>query len=214
MKPTRSQSLVAVLIIVLFVLFVAVGFRANQQALKTSSNAQTANSSVNPGGAGGVSPSANTGAQQRTPSGSSTTGGNVDLSCKTDADCPAKVQQMCSLSPGKCPSDLLTQCLSGICAIWQKGQPAPTAGKTQPTPSSGLISVIPTQSGGTNEKPVSCSTKSKGDVNCDGKIDLIDFNIWLSEFNSDAPPLNADINGDGKVNLTDFEIWRVEFTKE
>lgn len=56
-----------------------------------------------------------------------------------------------------------------------------------------------------------CPSKSKGDVNCDGKIDLVDFNLWLSDFTGTPQTNNADINGDGKVSLLDFEIWRSSF---
>lgn len=60
--------------------------------------------------------------------------------------------------------------------------------------------------------PTNCATKSKGDVNCDGRIDLVDFNIWLSEFNGLSKTLNADVNGDGRVSGADFDVWRQTYT--
>ncbi len=53
----------------------------------------------------------------------------------------------------------------------------------------------------------SCDTKSKGDANCDGLIDLLDFRIWAAEYSSGSG-LSADFNGDGAVTFTDFSIWR------
>lgn len=57
-----------------------------------------------------------------------------------------------------------------------------------------------------------CPRKSQGDADCNGIIDLIDFEIWRREFSGLATTRNADYNADGFVNLIDFEIWRRPFT--
>lgn len=53
--------------------------------------------------------------------------------------------------------------------------------------------------------------KSKGDVNCDGKVDLVDFELWRREFVGELTTLLSDLNVDNKVDLIDFEIWRQGF---
>jgi len=53
-------------------------------------------------------------------------------------------------------------------------------------------------------------TPSNGDINGDGKVNLVDFSILLFHWGtSDAI---ADLNGDGKVNLTDFSILLFNWT--
>lgn len=49
-----------------------------------------------------------------------------------------------------------------------------------------------------------------GDLNGDGKINLVDFSILLFHWNTDHEV--ADLNGDGKVNLTDFSILLFNWT--
>jgi hypothetical protein len=51
---------------------------------------------------------------------------------------------------------------------------------------------------------------SHSDVNGDGKVNLVDFSILLSFWNT-ADPV-ADINGDGVVNLGDFSIMLFNWT--
>lgn len=54
--------------------------------------------------------------------------------------------------------------------------------------------------------------KAKGDANCDGRVDGVDYSLWL---NTQCQPaagqscadLKADFNGDGKVNDDDYQIW-------
>ncbi|MBI2443338.1 MAG: carbohydrate binding domain-containing protein, partial [Candidatus Levybacteria bacterium] len=46
-----------------------------------------------------------------------------------------------------------------------------------------------------------------GDVNKDGKVDLLDFNIWRDEFLGVLSTKQSDLNSDGKVDLLDFNIW-------
>jgi len=50
-----------------------------------------------------------------------------------------------------------------------------------------------------------------GDVNRDGRVNLIDFSILL--FNWETPAnLDADLNGDGNVNIVDFSILLYHWT--
>lgn len=53
-------------------------------------------------------------------------------------------------------------------------------------------------------------TPSNGDINGDGKVNLIDFSILL--FHWGTSNAIADLNGDGKVNLTDFSILLFNWT--
>lgn len=62
-----------------------------------------------------------------------------------------------------------------------------------------------------------CDTREKGDANCDGKVDFIDFEIWRKENVGEETALDANFNykdGDTKVDFIDFEIWRQGFTAE
>lgn len=47
---------------------------------------------------------------------------------------------------------------------------------------------------------------SRYNVNCDTKINLVDFSIMVYWFHRSSPPKNVDLNGDGKVDLSDFSI--------
>jgi len=49
-----------------------------------------------------------------------------------------------------------------------------------------------------------------GDVNGDGKVNLVDFSILLFHWNTDFA--GTDFNGDGTVNLTDFSILLFHWT--
>ena len=55
------------------------------------------------------------------------------------------------------------------------------------------------------------------DVNQDGRVDLFDLIILISEFlrdNCDTTPCQADCNGDGSVDLWDLIIMKIEFLKD
>jgi len=65
-----------------------------------------------------------------------------------------------------------------------------------------------------------CQTgnKSLGDANCDGKIDLVDFEIWRSEYfdgeNEDDWKADFDCTNDKglqKPGLSDFNTWRISY---
>lgn len=52
--------------------------------------------------------------------------------------------------------------------------------------------------------PAPCGDISRGDLNCDSRVNLTDFSILLYYWNTNQR--RGDINSDGKVNLTDFSI--------
>lgn len=60
-----------------------------------------------------------------------------------------------------------------------------------------------------NNPPPSCDI-SRGDLNCDGNVNLTDFSILLFHWNTDHRV--ADINADGMVNLIDFSIMMFNFS--
>jgi hypothetical protein len=47
---------------------------------------------------------------------------------------------------------------------------------------------------------------ASGDINGDGKVNLIDFSVAAFWYKKPNPPKSADINGDGQVNLVDLSI--------
>lgn len=60
-----------------------------------------------------------------------------------------------------------------------------------------------------------CSLKNQGDANCDGKINILDFNLWKNEFLSEleekTTKRDSDFNKDNLVTILDFNIWRTGF---
>jgi len=52
----------------------------------------------------------------------------------------------------------------------------------------------------------------KGDVNSDGRVNLIDFSIAAYWYKRPSPPATADLNNDGKVGLVDFSIMAFYWT--
>jgi hypothetical protein len=67
--------------------------------------------------------------------------------------------------------------------------------------------------------------KSKGDANCDGSIDVVDFSLWHKEFfDGDKGTVvkpnywSTDFTGpegkcDGKVDIYDFSLWQKNFSE-
>ncbi len=55
-----------------------------------------------------------------------------------------------------------------------------------------------------------CTTKAQGDADCNGEIDLVDFEIWRREFTGAATTTQADYtsNGTTRPDLVDYETWR------
>jgi hypothetical protein len=58
-----------------------------------------------------------------------------------------------------------------------------------------------------------CTLKSQGDADCNGIVELIDFEIWRKEYMQTLTTKTADYNASGIVDLIDFEIWRKSFLK-
>ena len=57
----------------------------------------------------------------------------------------------------------------------------------------------------------SCS-KFRGDLNCDGRVNLVDFSIMAFWYKKPNPPAKIDLNGDGKILLVDFSIMVFNWT--
>jgi len=52
----------------------------------------------------------------------------------------------------------------------------------------------------------------KADLNCDTKVNLIDFSVAAYWYKRLSPPQNADLNKDGKIDLVDFSIMAYYWT--
>lgn len=70
-----------------------------------------------------------------------------------------------------------------------------------PTPTQTQV-LTPTPTSGT------CPLKPKGDSDCNGVIDLIDFEMWRKEAKREVSTQISDYNNDGVVDIVDFEVWR------
>jgi len=86
--------------------------------------------------------------------------------------------------------------------------PTPTAivTTTTGTPTTAISTTATTTSSTTT-----CINRDLGDVNCDGKIDLGDFEIGRKEWAAGLVTKTADLNHDGIVDYSDFTIWRMNF---
>lgn len=62
------------------------------------------------------------------------------------------------------------------------------------------------------EKDATCSFNKRGDLNCDNKVNLVDFSIMAFWFKKNSPPDKVDLNSDGKINLVDFSIMAYNWT--
>jgi hypothetical protein len=51
-----------------------------------------------------------------------------------------------------------------------------------------------------------------GDLNCDSRVNLVDFSIIAFWFKKTGPPAHVDLNGDGSVTLVDFSIMAYRWT--
>jgi hypothetical protein len=67
--------------------------------------------------------------------------------------------------------------------------------------------------GNSNElkEDVICSLL-RGDFNCDGHVNLIDFSIMAFWYRKTSPPTKIDLSNDGKINLVDFSILAFNWT--
>ncbi|OGK17409.1 hypothetical protein A3D80_04640 [Candidatus Roizmanbacteria bacterium RIFCSPHIGHO2_02_FULL_40_13b] len=73
-----------------------------------------------------------------------------------------------------------------------------------PTKTTGGLSPVPTTGSNTGN----CPLRSQGDFNCNGVIDLVDFNVFRIEYTGQSLTKDSDSNADGKVDLIDFDNWR------
>ena len=62
--------------------------------------------------------------------------------------------------------------------------------------------------------PAGNPAQGTGNANCDGKVDLLDFALWLSGYRqalgggvSQDLKAKVDFNCDGRIDLTDFSRW-------
>jgi hypothetical protein len=58
-----------------------------------------------------------------------------------------------------------------------------------------------------------CSKASLGDINCDGSINIFDYNIMIGNFGKSGTGLQGDLNGDNTVNIFDYNILVGNFGK-
>ena len=101
----------------------------------------------------------------------------------------------------------------------------PTVTPTKvPTPTPILtLTPIPTLPPGVTPTPTPTNISvNTADINRDGIVDLIDFNLWLRAFQEvDIPPYTAggkayypDVNSDSTVDLLDFNLWLSAFKSQ
>lgn len=56
-----------------------------------------------------------------------------------------------------------------------------------------------------------CPLRRYGDGDCNGRIDLADFEVWRKEFTKERTTTDSDYDANGNVGLPDFEIWRKSY---
>jgi hypothetical protein len=59
--------------------------------------------------------------------------------------------------------------------------------------------------------PIPCPRKAEGDADCNGHIDLVDYEIWRKEYFHELNTKTADFNGDGVVDMIDYNIWLAHY---
>jgi len=76
------------------------------------------------------------------------------------------------------------------------------------------IVLPPTYGGGGGLVPQNagaCSNGKVGDINCDGGIDILDFNLLMVNWGSTIANNVADLNKDGIVDILDFNLLMVNW---
>ncbi|MCA9391726.1 dockerin type I repeat-containing protein [candidate division WWE3 bacterium] len=90
----------------------------------------------------------------------------------------------------------------------------PTPTPTTPPPNPTLVPTNTPTPTPTIVTPTATPTPSRNcrrsDLNCDGKVNLVDFSILLYHWGTNHK--TGDINNDGQVNLTDFSIMLFDWT--
>ncbi len=54
--------------------------------------------------------------------------------------------------------------------------------------------------------------KLRGDLNCNKRVNIVDFSIMAFWYEKNNPPKNIDLNNDGKISLIDFSIMAYNWT--
>ena len=74
--------------------------------------------------------------------------------------------------------------------------------------------VVPSSGGGnsgTQTPPP--AAPSNGDITKDGKIDIMDFSVMMSQWGKTGTGLSADLNNDGKIDIFDFSMLMANWIK-
>src|SRR5581483_3373917 len=79
-----------------------------------------------------------------------------------------------------------------------------TARPTNNNGGGGTVAVVSGGGGGGGGGGIVNPYGGRGDLNSDGKIDLLDFNLFMSQWGK--VDVASDFNNDGKVDLQDFTI--------
>lgn len=75
----------------------------------------------------------------------------------------------------------------------------------------GGVPVTPTNTPAVSPTQPACAMTSVGDADCNGAVDMVDYEIFRKQYMKEAPGTSADFNRDGSIGLGDFEIWRRGF---
>lgn len=89
----------------------------------------------------------------------------------------------------------------------------PVPGSNSSIPTATPTTIIPTETKTPTPTIIGCSLKSQGDADCNGVIDITDFEIFRKEYMHTLSTKTADFNTSGTVDIIDFEIWRKSFLK-
>jgi hypothetical protein len=65
---------------------------------------------------------------------------------------------------------------------------------------------------GTKTVPKETAKCGRADLNCDGRVNLVDFSVAAYWHKRPSPPAKVDFNSDGKVDLVDFSIMAYYWT--
>jgi hypothetical protein len=84
----------------------------------------------------------------------------------------------------------------------------PTATSVPPTATPVPPTATPVPPTSTPIPPTATTAPRVGDATGEGDVNILDYNIWLSEVKGSATTKRSDFNNDGKVDLLDFSIWK------
>ncbi|MDO8621392.1 MAG: dockerin type I repeat-containing protein [Candidatus Levybacteria bacterium] len=134
---------------------------------------------------------------------------SADGSVRTDG----ANQYVCSSQPppaeSNCQSTPSFSCVNPsdgcyICPVTsttRTSPPPPPTSTPAPAASAGQAAPPPTT-------PSGCPLKSKGDANCDGKVNILDYNILRDEFTHKLQTRTADFNSNNVIDDLDLSIWK------